>query len=107
MELILSFVLDKKKLNYEFEADDLIMIDNKFEELCTKINNNNYKEFIEIYKKTNFEKKNQWQFILEHISTNNDDFNDFHNYFNKEHEIDYSRVLFFETYKNIINILNI
>ena len=105
MELILSFVCDKRKINYELDVQDLILIDNKFEDLNNKITINNYKQFIEIYKNNNFERRNQWQFILENLTENNEEFNDFYNDFYKEYDIDFSRVLFFETYKHIIDII--
>ena len=105
MELILSFVCDKKKIDEELDVDDLMLIDYQFEELNKKITINNYKHFIDIYKKTNFEEKNQWQFILENLTENNEEFNDFYNNFYKDYDIDFSRVLFFETYKYIIDII--
>ena len=105
MELILSFVCDKKKINKELDVDDLINIDDIFEDLSNKITNENYKNFINIYKNTNFEGKNQWQFVLENLTENNEEFKDFYNNFFKEFDIDFSRVLFFETYKHIINII--
>ena len=105
MELILSFVCDKKKIDHELDVDDLITIDNKFEDLNEKITISNYKHFIDIYKNTNFEEKNQWQFILQNLTENNEEFRDFYNNFYKEYDIDFSRVIFFETYKHIIDII--
>ena len=101
MELVLNFFAEKHQFKNEVSEENIFIFDNKFIELKDNIKPNNYIKLIDIYKKSTFNKINQWEFILENLTENNEDFSEFYNMFFNHYDIDFSRVIFFELYKFI------
>tara|TARA_B100001287_G_C22378725_1_gene387733 strand:- start:190 stop:510 length:321 start_codon:yes stop_codon:yes gene_type:complete len=100
MELIINYHYEKNKLDTEIDQDKMLEFDDKFNKLLLDFENINIKDVIENYKKTTFNKINQWEYVLENIHESNDDFKEFNELF-EEYDIDFCRIIFYEFYKII------